>query len=231
MLKDLFRNRLFIGALAFFVLCVGGSLLYMQHVQQQSARETAAHEERLKQLTDRETRQPTKGVSSVAAQTEQVGHFHSDGTFHAEQHDPVEPPTLQAPQLQEYAQHFPEHLLEAQRLASVDMERSRAAFRAALPEDPFSAEFEVAVKDAVQTVLDLHPIVFNLPQGDPRRVKFAIANNLLIAVSGETTALSRLFMDTGNPVYNDRIEEILSWKEPYYAIATSTTQLEEEKNR
>ena len=105
MLKDLFRNRLFIGALAFFVLCVGGSLLYMQHVEQQSARESAVHEERLKQFTERETRQPTKGVSSVAAQTEPVGHFHEDGTFHAEPHDaPVEvsesevfPPVLAAP--------------------------------------------------------------------------------------------------------------------------------------
>ncbi len=87
MFKDLFSNRLFIGALAFFVLCVCGSLLYMQHVEKQSARESAAHEERLKQFTERETRQPTKGVSSVAAQTEQVGHFHSDGTFHAGAHE------------------------------------------------------------------------------------------------------------------------------------------------
>ena len=90
MLKDLFSNRLFIGALAFCVLCVGGSLLYMQHVEKQSAREMAAHEERMKQLTDRDTQQPTTAVSSVAAQTE-PGDFHSDGTFHAEPHEtPVE---------------------------------------------------------------------------------------------------------------------------------------------
>ena len=38
MLKDLFSNRLFIGALAFFVLCVGGSLLYHQHVKRQTAK-------------------------------------------------------------------------------------------------------------------------------------------------------------------------------------------------
>lgn len=34
MFRDLFSNRLFIGALAFFLLCVGGSLLYMRHVEQ-----------------------------------------------------------------------------------------------------------------------------------------------------------------------------------------------------
>ena len=92
MLKDLFSNRLFIGALAFFVLCVGGSLLYMQHVEQPSAREMAAHEERLKQLTDRKTQQPTKAVSSVASQTEQ-GHFHADDTFHAEPHERIAAPS------------------------------------------------------------------------------------------------------------------------------------------
>ena len=38
MLKDLFFNRRFIGALAFFVLCVGGSLLYHQHVKRQTVK-------------------------------------------------------------------------------------------------------------------------------------------------------------------------------------------------
>ena len=41
MLKDLFSNRLFIGALAFFVFCVVGSLLYMKHVERQGAKELA----------------------------------------------------------------------------------------------------------------------------------------------------------------------------------------------
>ncbi len=48
MLKELFSNRLFLGALAFFVLCVGESLLYMQHVKQQSAHELAERQERVK---------------------------------------------------------------------------------------------------------------------------------------------------------------------------------------
>lgn len=92
MLKDLFSNRLFIGALAFFILCVGGSLLYMQHVKEQSAREMAAHEERLKELTARENQPATPAVSSVGAQTE-PGHVHSDGTFHAEPHEPIAAPS------------------------------------------------------------------------------------------------------------------------------------------
>ena len=58
----------------------------MQHIQQQSARETTAHEERPKQLTETENRPPTKAISSVAAQTKQV-HSDFDETFHAEPHD------------------------------------------------------------------------------------------------------------------------------------------------
>ncbi len=81
MFRDIFTNRLFIGALAIFIFCVGGSLLYMQHIDQHSARE-----ERPKQLTEQENRPPTKAVSSVASQNEQ-GHLHEDGTFHAEPHD------------------------------------------------------------------------------------------------------------------------------------------------
>lgn len=38
-LKDLFSNRLFLGALAFFVLMVGGSELYYWHVRRMSAAE------------------------------------------------------------------------------------------------------------------------------------------------------------------------------------------------
>ncbi len=85
MFRDIFTNRLFIGALAIFIFCLGGSLLYMQHIDQHSARE-----ERPKQLTEPEDRQPTKAVSSIASQNEQ-GHLHEDGTFHAEPHEtPVE---------------------------------------------------------------------------------------------------------------------------------------------
>lgn len=41
MFKDLFSNRLFIRALAFFVLCVGGSLLYYQHAKWQTKKALA----------------------------------------------------------------------------------------------------------------------------------------------------------------------------------------------
>ncbi len=53
MLKDVFGNRLFLGALAFFVLCIGGSLLYMQHVEQQTARELAETNKRIKAITEK----------------------------------------------------------------------------------------------------------------------------------------------------------------------------------
>ena len=83
MLRDLFSNRLFIGGLAFFIFCVGGSLLYMQHVERETAREMAAHEERIKQLTEKP--KPT-AVEAPVGETPQ-GHVHEDGTFHTQPHE------------------------------------------------------------------------------------------------------------------------------------------------
>ena len=85
MLKDLFQNRLFIGALAFFVLCVGGSLLYMQHVAQRGAEELAETQKRVAQWNEKQN--PT--TEGKAGDTSQGGHFHEDGTWHAETHAAV----------------------------------------------------------------------------------------------------------------------------------------------
>ncbi len=54
MLKELFSNRLFIGALVFFVLCVAGSLFYMRHVGRTGAEELAKDQERIKQLSEQQ---------------------------------------------------------------------------------------------------------------------------------------------------------------------------------
>ncbi len=107
MLKDLFSNRLFIGALAFFVLCVCGSLLYMQHVKKQTAEDLAAHKERIKELTSEQ--KPT--TEAPVGDTSQGGHVHADGTWHGEPHEtpspaevdtsnPVQVSDLSAPALQ-----------------------------------------------------------------------------------------------------------------------------------
>jgi hypothetical protein len=80
MLKDLFSNRLFIGALAFFVLMVVGGTLYLQHVEKQTAEDLAAHEERIKELTSEQ--KPT--TETPVDDTSQGGHVHADGTWHTE---------------------------------------------------------------------------------------------------------------------------------------------------
>ena len=90
MFRDILKNRLFIGALAFFVLCVVGSLLYLRHVEQQTARELAETQERVQQYTDRQNQQPT-AEAPVGAEPQQDGHFHADGTFHAGPHEPTTP--------------------------------------------------------------------------------------------------------------------------------------------
>lgn len=91
MLKDLFSNRLFLGALAFFVLCVAGSLLYQQHVERQSARELAATQDRVKSLTEKPNPKPTAEVP--VGDTSQGESVQADGTWHAEPHDKSQPPT------------------------------------------------------------------------------------------------------------------------------------------
>lgn len=91
MFKDLFSNRLLIGALAFFVLWVGGSLLYMQQVEKQSEREFAETQEHIKELTEKQNPKPTAQVP--VGETSQDGHIHDDGTWHAEPHDKSQPPT------------------------------------------------------------------------------------------------------------------------------------------
>ncbi|MYA69389.1 hypothetical protein F4009_00010 [Candidatus Poribacteria bacterium] len=68
MLKDLFSNRLFIGALAFFVLCVGGSLLYDQHVKGQTAKALAESEDFLQWWQERNTAE--KAVAAEVAESD-----------------------------------------------------------------------------------------------------------------------------------------------------------------
>ena len=91
MLKDLFSNRLFIGALAIFIFCVGGSLLYMQHVTQKGEKELAETQAHVEQWNERQKEQPT-AEAPVVEQPEQGGHFHADGTFHTEPHASIEVP-------------------------------------------------------------------------------------------------------------------------------------------
>ena len=91
MLKELFSNRLFIGALAFFILCVVGGTLYISHVEKQGAEELATDEDPVKKVTKKQQQPTTK--APVAEQTPQ-GHFHEDGTWHGEPHDASMPQTL-----------------------------------------------------------------------------------------------------------------------------------------
>ena len=52
MFRDIFKNRRFIGVLAFFVLCVAGSLLYMHHEKQKGNKYEAPVEGDASQVVD-----------------------------------------------------------------------------------------------------------------------------------------------------------------------------------
>ena len=91
MFRDIFTNRLFIGALAIFIFCVGGSLLYMQHVDHQGAEDQKETKARVEQSNERQNEQPTAEVP--VEQPAEVEHVHEDGTFHAEPHEPIAAPS------------------------------------------------------------------------------------------------------------------------------------------
>ena len=88
MLKELFSNRLFIGALAFFILSVVGGTLYISHVEKQGAEELATDEDPVKQVPEKQ-QQPT--AEAPVGDTSQGGHFHADGTWHGTPHPPPPP--------------------------------------------------------------------------------------------------------------------------------------------
>ena len=114
MFKELFSNRLFIGALAIFIFSVVGSLLYMHHENQKGAEELARDEDHAKQLTEKQQPQPT-AESPVGEQTPQ-GHFHEDGTWHSEPHGtPVEPPQKTSPHPNVDPPRFWENLSETEK--------------------------------------------------------------------------------------------------------------------
>ena len=89
MFKNLFSNRLFIGALAFFILCVVGSLLYWQHVEKQSARELAETLARVKAFNERQ-----KAARAVAS---------DDAAPLGELEVPEITPSLSAEELKDFA--------------------------------------------------------------------------------------------------------------------------------
>ena len=85
MLTNIFTNRFFIVALGFFVLCVGGSLLYRQHVDRQGAEDAAETEARVEQWNERQKQQSP--AETPVSDTSQGGDSHADGTLHGEPHE------------------------------------------------------------------------------------------------------------------------------------------------
>ncbi len=83
MLKDLFTNRIFVGALAFFVLMIVSGTLYLRHIERQGKIELERAQERLEQWEARQKQ--TEKVPE--GDTSQGGHFHANGTWHSAPHE------------------------------------------------------------------------------------------------------------------------------------------------
>ena len=80
MLRELFSNRLFIGALAFFILCVVGGTLYIAHVERQGIEDVAPETEEPVAPLSEKPKPPPPGESA------ERGHWHGD-EWHADPHE------------------------------------------------------------------------------------------------------------------------------------------------
>ena len=200
MLKDLFQNRLFIGALAFFVLCVCGSLLYMQHVAQQGAEELAETQDRVAQWNEKQ--KPT--TEGKAGDTSQGGHFHADGTWHAEPHAPMEqPPTAQVSE--------PPAPVQTQNASQVQQSSQQRM----LPEDILSPEYIAMVKKAVQTSIDLFD---KRDENGLYLPELSDATNLITEARGDAQHFRRLYYETGDETYLDKCYQIMALDDPLMAL-------------
>lgn len=106
MLKDFFSNRLFIGALAFFVLCVGGSLLYDQHVKGQTAKALAESDDFLQWWQERTAKEKAVAAEVVEAETDTGGHVHADEGGQGQELPPFEPSEYSPEELQQIFEQF-----------------------------------------------------------------------------------------------------------------------------
>ncbi len=208
MLKDLFENRLFIGALAFFVLCVGGSLLYMQHVAQQGAEELAETQDRIAQWNEKQ--KPT--TEGKAGDTSQGGHFHADGTWHGEPHEPPveQPPTAQFRE--------PSAAVQTQNASQVQ----QGSAQRMLSEDILSPEYIAMVKKAVQTSIDLFDKVH---EDDSIEATFVNARNLVTEARGDAQHFRRLYYETGDETYLDKCYQIIALNHPYLDFVRSRSPI------
>lgn len=85
MLRAVLSNRLFIGVLIFSVLVVVCGVLYLKHVEQETAEDLAGTEERMKSLVEAQKASP----EAVVGEPSESGHVDEDGTpWHAAPHTP-----------------------------------------------------------------------------------------------------------------------------------------------
>ena len=80
MLRELFSNRLFIGALAFFILCVVGGTLYIAYIERQGIEDGVSETEKPIAPLAEKPKPPPPG------ETADGGHWHSD-EWHADPHE------------------------------------------------------------------------------------------------------------------------------------------------
>ena len=80
MLREVFSNRLFIGALVFFILCVVGGTLYIAYIERQGIEDVVSETEEPVAPLAEEPKPPPPGESAES------GHWHGD-EWHAAPHE------------------------------------------------------------------------------------------------------------------------------------------------
>ncbi|MCY3724326.1 MAG: hypothetical protein OXG97_19095 [Candidatus Poribacteria bacterium] len=89
MLKDIFFRRVVFGTLLLVVVIIAGGILYLKHLEAQMQREIAGTAARVKLLPATPVATQTASALDVIESAD-GGHFHADGTWHADAHTPGE---------------------------------------------------------------------------------------------------------------------------------------------
>jgi hypothetical protein len=135
--------------------------------------------------------------------TSQGGHFHADGTWHDQPHDPlVEQPTVQRPQPQG----------EAPRHAPVAVSQRRT-----LPEEILSPEYIAMVKKAVQTSIATRG---KRDENGLALPEYVDARNLVTEARGDAHSFLQIYYDDtrNNRAYLEKYERIIALDDPYMAL-------------
>ncbi len=148
LLRDIFQNRLFIGALAFFILCVVGGTLYMGYVEREGSEDAAETQDRDAELNEKQNPTPQGKAAGDLARWARPRR----GAAPVEE-TPSESPTAVMPDWNSLTEEQREHQLLMDTMASKPIFAEIYQLMTE-NESPYSPEVHAKIQAATWRVLD-----------------------------------------------------------------------------